>query len=254
LSNSINCQKKQVILILGMHRSGTSALAGALFHSGLYIGHQLLNSNEYNKFGYFEHRDVVTLNDFILSEKNSTWQKIDQFSFNSNSDIGYIDKAKQIISSLTFLYDTVLIKDPRISLLLPIWIRALKELSIEPKIIICFRQPKEVMGSLAKRNNFEAELSELLYCNYLLSALLYSQDCDVKFMHYETLLSDKYEALIDVLSDLEVFKYEMAAHKRVNNFLSSDFRHKVNNNVSIEYPDITLSLFSIRVYEGDQEN
>lgn len=50
----MNSQKPQAIIVLGMHRSGTSALAGALAKLGAGLPARLMSENQYNPKGYFE--------------------------------------------------------------------------------------------------------------------------------------------------------------------------------------------------------
>src|SRR5512140_2863373 len=62
------------IVILGMHRSGTSAFAGALAHLGVATGGRLLSAQEeINSKGYWEHKDVVRINDELLFALHSPW-------------------------------------------------------------------------------------------------------------------------------------------------------------------------------------
>ena len=62
------------VVILGMHRSGTSMVAGALATAGLYAGEpdELLADQSDNPHGFWERRDVVSLNDAILSASSAS--------------------------------------------------------------------------------------------------------------------------------------------------------------------------------------
>jgi hypothetical protein len=64
---------KNCTFILGMHRSGTSALGGTLNLMGFDFGSDLMQANEDNPKGYFENNLVYELNRKILREKNSSW-------------------------------------------------------------------------------------------------------------------------------------------------------------------------------------
>ena len=61
----------RAILIVGMHRSGTSATAGMLHHLGVQLGSNLLPANEYNLTGYWEHVDIVAVHDELLQALGS---------------------------------------------------------------------------------------------------------------------------------------------------------------------------------------
>ena len=66
--------KKKAIIILGMHRSGTSAVTRICNLLGADLGSKLLKAIKGNNDkGFFEHRDVVDVNDKILYEMDSSW-------------------------------------------------------------------------------------------------------------------------------------------------------------------------------------
>ena len=54
--------KQTCILILGMHRSGTSALTGVLSLLDVYLGSELMPASEDNKKGYFENKNLYRIN------------------------------------------------------------------------------------------------------------------------------------------------------------------------------------------------
>src|SRR6266446_6985151 len=57
---------RKAIVVLGMHRSGTSALCGALDVLGVNFGKHLMTANEANTKGYWEHPEIVALHDELL--------------------------------------------------------------------------------------------------------------------------------------------------------------------------------------------
>ncbi|QIB66325.1 hypothetical protein [Kineobactrum salinum] len=63
------------VVILGMHRSGTSMVAGELVAAGLYAGaaEELLDAQEDNPVGFWERQDVVALNDQMLETAGGSW-------------------------------------------------------------------------------------------------------------------------------------------------------------------------------------
>lgn len=65
--------KQTCILVLGMHRSGTSALTGVLGLLDVYLA-DTIKGDENNKKGYFENWKVQQLNDRIFSSIKSNWQ------------------------------------------------------------------------------------------------------------------------------------------------------------------------------------
>src|SRR5689334_11506011 len=64
------------IIVLGMHRSGTSALAGTLHHLGVELGEHLMSASPDNQRGYWEHRDIVAVNHQLMAELGAAWDDI----------------------------------------------------------------------------------------------------------------------------------------------------------------------------------
>ena len=70
---SLMAEASTIVCILGMHRSGTSCLAGSLEEAGLYLGDVITNT-PHNLKGTRENRRIFTLHDGILGRCGGTWQ------------------------------------------------------------------------------------------------------------------------------------------------------------------------------------
>ena len=77
LNLALASQRKQLpaklILVLGMHRSGTSALSGLLVKSGMDGPIDMMPATENNPKGYYESAAVMKLNDQLLSKLGYQW-------------------------------------------------------------------------------------------------------------------------------------------------------------------------------------
>ena len=83
-----------------------------------------------------------------------------------------------------------LLKDPRVSVLLPLWRPVFEDAGLSPLCVIPVRDPLEVAGSLAKRDGFHRDKSILVWCAYMLAAERYSRDLPRVFVSYDALLRD----------------------------------------------------------------
>ena len=223
---------KTAYFILGMHRSGTSALAGTLFQFGLDFGSQLTKAiaNE-NPKGFFENIFVQELNKKIMAESGYTW---DSYHFNydkvpHNKIHKYIKEAKKIIKKEYRYSDNFVVKDPRICLLFPIWEQACNELKIKIKIILPFRNPLEVALSLKKRNNFSIEKGLILWSHHFLAAEYFSRSYERFFISFDELLEDT-KNVVDELYEFTALKGRKK-RKDVDEFLDSSIKH---NNILME--------------------
>jgi len=233
---------KTAYFILGMHRSGTSALGGILFHFGLDFGSELTKPSAIeNPKGFFENVYVQALDKKIFLESNSSW---DDYTFNIEK-IGiekkniYIQEAKTIIETEYRYADQFVIKDPRICLLFPLWEEACRELGIEIKIILPYRNPLEVAESLKKRNGFSYEKSLLIWSYHFLLAEKYSRKYERLFLFFDDLLDETKKSLerLEAFTGLTLNDIRL---NEINDFLDKNTKH---NNLRLENFTKEIPLF-----------
>lgn len=151
-----NLSKSKLFLILALHRSGSSAVAGVLDLLGVDMGDNLLPATPANPKGFFENIDVVLLNDKILERLSMTWyaprlrreiltskSQLTESKLLLEKHINLFRKEKKSIWGL---------KDPRMLLTLDVWKSYLEEFS---KITYIFvnRHLEEYVKSISYRDN-----------------------------------------------------------------------------------------------------
>lgn len=141
---------ERLIAVTGMHRSGTSCIAGLLDKCGLSVGplKELLNHNAPrpdNAKGHFENRDVVLINEAILKAAGGSW-----FAPPPASSLESVNREiADHVAAFCRSFAGSVIKDPRLCVTLRVW-RALC-----PRLqgaVICFRNPVSVANSLRDRD------------------------------------------------------------------------------------------------------
>ena len=156
---------KNCLVVLGMHRSGTSAFTGILDLLGVNLGTQMLETQADNPKGFFENKFVVLTNDCILDTLQTSWD--DTFPLPADwqkrfegsqlrEDIRAFlrqDMAEDQLSAL---------KDPRLSRLLPLWLPLFAAENINTHFALVVRNPLEIAQSLCDRNGFSTEKSLVL--------------------------------------------------------------------------------------------
>ncbi len=180
---------KQSILVFGMHRSGTSALAGALSASGVNFGQpdELMPPHIQNPKGFFEHMTVHNICKNLMNSCNSSWDKISEFCIARIPEDTKAAEQSRFLSVARAIGSQDLwgIKEPRLSLVYPVF-RSLIE---DPVIVICLRNPLEVAKSLKTRNEFSLRHGVALWEAYNKSALQVSQGHRRIFVDYARLVS-----------------------------------------------------------------
>ena len=130
------------VFVLGMHRSGTSCLAGCLEEAGLYLG-EVNRAAPFNKKGNRENRDAMTLNDTVLALNHARWDHppAGEVIWNENTLV----QLDEVIA--TYPSDAVWgLKDPRVLLTLETW-----QKRVQPRFVGTFRHPSAVVSSLMTR-------------------------------------------------------------------------------------------------------
>ena len=183
---------QETIIVLGMHRSGTSLVAELLHGCGVYAGDPklLLGANDGNERGYWEHGPLVAFNDNLLSFVDSSWsvpptredeQRLADRALNPTSH----EQAVRLIRSMESSGPAWFWKDPRLALTFPFW----QKLWRDPLYVVCIRDPLEIAQSLQRRNHFPISASLLLWQIYMTAILREVRDKPgVLFVDYARLV------------------------------------------------------------------
>jgi glycosyltransferase involved in cell wall biosynthesis len=198
---------KQVLLVLGMHRSGTSALVSVLERLGAIGARTPMPANEYNERGYGESVPIMGINEQILSSAGTTWK--DWAPINEAWFGSHVAKELSPVATKAFIEEfygsgLVVLKDPRISRLLPFWRDCFQLAGYEIKPIICFRHPAEVAASLAHRDGMPLLAGMLLWLRHTLDAELATRGEPRVFVNYAKTLFDWRAVVDDVVNTLGV--------------------------------------------------
>lgn len=156
---------RSCVIVLGMHRSGTSAVAGVLSTIGVDFGNDLLLADSDNPRGYFENKNIVHIQNSLLNQAGYSWSSpVDKDESIILPDVNVYEKFKSIIINDYSTSSTLFgFKDPRTSMFLSGWLKVLESLNVEPKFVICFRSPHSVISSLNRRDKINPLHAELLW-------------------------------------------------------------------------------------------
>ncbi|MGA3067284.1 MAG: hypothetical protein ABSF29_10600 [Tepidisphaeraceae bacterium] len=184
---------RTALIVLGMHRSGTSALAGMLHLLGAGKPADLMPADEFNEKGYWESKEAADFNDEIFKSAGTKWDHIGRFPtewFKKPQTDDFRRRAAELLHKTFGDSPLFVLKDPRTSLLVPFWQSVLKEMRIRPIFVLTARNPKEVADSLAHRDHFPAPKSMLLWLIHLLEAERSTRGLPRCLVAYDMLLDD----------------------------------------------------------------
>lgn len=182
------------VAVLGMHRSGTSAVTRALNMVGVMLPGELMHNTQHNSSGHWEALEAVRIHDALFAAQQYTWD--DPF-IPSDVCIAHREATTQAKSDITAFIThhvepglTFAIKDPRLCHGLPLWVDCICDTPILPHAIIMVRNPLEVAASLAARDNMPTSVGVQLWLRHMLAAERNTRNIPRVVLHYDKLLQD----------------------------------------------------------------
>lgn len=191
---------RRCVLVLGMGRSGTSAISSSLLRLGFFGGDetQLIGPDEGNEDGYYELSPFADHNDRIRTDLGMKyniclgcppeWEEYENMRV-------HVAKLERLIQTTFGDHDPWLLKDPRISLLLPIYESVLSDLGIRPTLVLCVRNPLNVAASFHKRFGAPVHWAVAMWLQHTLTVLEASRRHGCRVVSYEGFLKDPIKAL-----------------------------------------------------------
>ena len=255
---------KQLIVILGPHRSGTSLYTAAMQALGGQLRLPAHYTTEENRKGFFEHPDIVDFNDSLLSHLGGSWDNplFDGLDAIANTDLsGWRNTATGLFNSIYQDTPIAAIKDPRFCQLFTFWLQVFGDCGYRDEnifVVHVLRRPTEVAMSQQKRSKdntayyeIGAELSEgaVLWLALSAQALIQTRGLNGIFLSYVELLSTPQEALNKLAEFLKLTPDESRIRNFISDFVDTSLHRSIAN------PAITESLSSSvpQVLEFDAE-
>lgn len=180
------------LLVLGMHRSGTSALARGLAVLGASLGEDLLPALPCNPRGFFEDQDIYAFNKSLLAALGLTWASAAPVPTRRLLELARGEAGEAALGLLRAKTEgrgLPAFKDPRLSRLMPFWRPVLAAAGLAPSCLLALRHPDAVAQSLERRDGMEAETAHALWLRHTLDALDGSRDLPRVLVAYERLLA-----------------------------------------------------------------
>lgn len=249
LPTAVQGQRRTAVVVLGMHRSGTSALARVLNLCGAFLPAKLTPPKlGNNPKGFWEPEDVVALNERILGQLGGAWDRVD-FALPAVGDQvdEFASDARAILAAEYGDAKTILIKDPRIGVLAPLWHQALIAAGYRPVYVVPVRHPLEVAQSLHARGDMTIARGLLLWQSYMarIAAFVDGQE-DVIHVRFADLLDD-WRPLIRRIGDRLDLRLDVRNQADVvDQFLEPALRRQRVGDGALELPPEDLPGHEVR--------
>ncbi|PIE01178.1 MAG: hypothetical protein CSA81_12530 [Acidobacteria bacterium] len=214
------------LIVLGMHRSGTSMVTRVLNMMGAYFGPEGSSTDKglgrENPKGFWERKTVRMLNDSALQHMKSDWDdplnfKHDDISFEK---IGLGRQAEQFVLEMD-AHRPWVIKEPRLCLTFPLW----QPLLEVPVVVFVLRNPIQIAHSLYTRNKMDIDLGLALTEYYLLNALSAMQGLPFVVVKHQQLIKNPVESIGALKRDLSSLgvALRMPEEREINSFIDRKF-------------------------------
>jgi hypothetical protein len=189
--------ERQIVVVVGMHRSGTSLCSNVLGLLGVDMADEA-GPNRGNETGHFERWDIVALQDEILA-------LFDRAYYSPTHDFPLPpawwadfrvrpirERLKALVENLLVRGGPIGFKDPRTTKLMPVWNQIFAELRLRPRFVVCLRNPAHVAISLQTRDGADLDTAEFRALDYIVDALRHTRGRDRCFIHYDEWFGDPF--------------------------------------------------------------
>jgi len=181
------------VLVLGMHRSGTSAASGVLQGLGVSLGRTVSPPGPSNPRGYFENTRVMLLHEELLAALGRGWDDPRPLPPGWEGEENLAPWRRRLLALLAEEYGLARlwgVKDPRLCRLLPLWLPALGEVGVAARAVVVLRHPGAVAASNGRRTGMPREQALELWLEHVLDAERHTRGVPRTPLSYRALLED----------------------------------------------------------------
>ena len=225
--------RNRLIVVLGMHRSVTSAITRGLQVFGVDLGARLMPAVEgKNAKGFWEDIDLNALNIDLLHAVGSNWSRVSAID---STDVDILHKQGYFLRAVELLREKVsnspifAFKDPRMAKLLPFWKEVFARCQLDVSYVLAVRHPLSVVKSLTKRDGLDAEHCCLLWMGHVITSLTYSADKKRVLVDYDRLMHSPDYELNRIAKNLNLEVDPAALQSYKTEFLDGELRHTFYN-------------------------
>ncbi|SFQ70617.1 hypothetical protein [Donghicola eburneus] len=223
---------REAVVVLPMHRSGSSALSRILSLLGCDLPKTLMLGNETNPTGHWESVEIRALNDDILASGGSQWQDWQAFSDNwykTPKPAEFRTRALKVLQDEFGSSSLFVFKDPRVCRIFPFWRDTFAAAKIKPKIILTVRHPQEVAASLERRkdNGIPILLGLLLWLRHMLEAEAETRGMKRAVVSFDRLMQDPLGIAESLQDELDLFWPSLSELQAdaIRDYINPSLRH-----------------------------
>jgi len=249
---------RTAIVVLGMHRSGTSSVAGALSILGAASPRTLMPAAEDNPKGFWESQVLMAFHDKLLEAGESNWRDWRPFGLPGVLDRRpeFLLEARERLDEEFDGQELIVFKDPRLCRFFPLWEQVLEDAGYRIVVVTPLRSPTEVAASLMARNAMSIEQACRLWLRHVLSSERASRGRPRLFIEWSGFLQNWRGCTQRMQTSLELdLDLDNAQRARaVDEFLTVDLkRQSPISSYSTEWIDAAFRILVRMAQNGETE-
>ena len=243
----VKVKNSKLVVVLGMHRSGTSAITRGLEVLGVKLGDNLYPAAIDNPKGFWEDNDFLGINEELLAHLDYSVDRLGLIDWQmpSTAIVEFLElKAEKLVSERCKKNALWGFKDPRTARLLPFWQAVFERVGCDVRYVIATRNPISIVESLYKRSGFEGGTTFYLWLEHLIPAISGTMNAKRVVVDYDQLLENPELQLLRVAKALGVTAPEpLALFAFESEFLDVGLRHTYFTMQDLErYPSVPLQV------------
>jgi len=246
---------QRVVVLLGMHRSGTSPITRGLKALGVELGEDLLPAAPENLTGFWENAALCGLNDRLLASIERGWHSVAPIRsemWNVPEMRAMKREAVETVRTRFGKFPLWGFKDPRTARLLPFWQDIFKHSGIAESYVLIIQNPISVARSLKVRNQFAFEKSYLLWLEHSVEAYTHTCGMPRVVVDYDALMAHPEEQLGRIAEKLALpldLAVEDSIRDYAHGFLDNRLRHSAFEPTDVyrdtHVPDLVANTYDM---------
>jgi len=225
--------QNRLIVVLGMHRSGTSAITRGLQVLGVQLGTRLIPPVESNNIkGFWEDREINSLNIEMQNFLVNDWHNLSPIQSGDVAALrknGYTLRAVELLRRKLAEAPLFGFKDPRVAKLLPFWKEVFEHCQLDVGYVLALRHPLSVAKSLAQRDRLDPGKSYLLWLGHVLTSLMNTAGHKRVIVDYDRLMQAPEHELNRIGEGLSLTIEPVELQHYKTEFLDQGLRHSVHD-------------------------
>ncbi len=234
--------RRRIVVLLGMHRAGTSVTMNVLNALGVPLSDDLMPPTNFNAKGYFESLEISKVHDEILKLFGMLWSS-STITHPLPANWWRLPQVAPFKAQLTQIVSREFdkagslwgFKDPRTARLLPLWLEIIDELHLEPKYVLVTRHPTDVARSLHERERVNPIHAELLWIEHNVDALVNTQGKIDAIVEYRRWFDDPREQAIYLIDRIGLGRPDNL-QEILDGIVSPDLQHHSTSDRTFNLP------------------